>query len=70
MMDRAAKLAKSAATYLEFERNAEKSGRGSHWSRRGATRDSLAENAAELGFAPNEISAAIDQALNDAGVGP
>ncbi len=65
-MDRAAKLAAEAREYLELgplcflsPENALK-----------ATRKVLAVSAECLGFAPNEISAAVDQALTDAGTTP
>ncbi len=61
-MDRAAKLAAEARHCLWEEIYEGRS--------RSATRAHLANYAAHLGFAPNEISAAIDEALTAAGATP
>jgi len=68
MMDRAAKLAAEARDFLQFERQ------HAHrftadWARE-VTRETLADRAVELGFSNLEISAAVDQALTDAGTTP
>jgi len=67
-MDRAAKLAEQARESLKSEVN---------WSdfitadeNRRITRDTLAWEARRLGFSSLEISAAVDQALTDAGTTP
>jgi hypothetical protein len=65
-MDRAAKLAAEARDCLRLERES-----GIHWkAAREATRQCLAEAANDLGFAHNEISAAVDEALTAAGTTP
>ena len=66
-MDRAAKLAKCAKALLGDEKAfplvpADKN--------REITRFVLGEMAGSLGFAPNEISAAVDEALTAAGTTP
>jgi hypothetical protein len=66
-MDRAAKLAEAAKEYIELEPLCFLSPQNG----RRATRRALAGHARELGFdSKTEISAAIDQALKDAGTGP
>lgn len=65
-MDRAAKLAAEAREYLANE----VCWSGSRDHARQVTRICLAECATDLGFAPNEISAAIDEALTAAGATP
>lgn len=65
-MDRAAKLAAEAREYLANE----VCWSGSREQARQVTRICLAECAADFGFATNEISSAIDQALTDAGATP
>jgi hypothetical protein len=65
-MDRAAKLAAEARDCLEFE----KVGGYSPEAARASTRDMLAIVAFDLGFANNEISAAVDEALTAAGTTP
>lgn len=67
-MDRAAKLAADARDFLMFERHY--ADRYTAEQARGITRAALAGRAEEYGFAPNEISAAVDQALTDAGTTP
>lgn len=65
-MDRKAKLAAEARKHLQFEAE-------SQYSRevaRMTTRTMLCEEAAELGYAWNEISAAVDEALTSAGTTP
>jgi len=65
-MDRAAKLAAEARDCVRFERES-----GVHWkAAREATRECLAEVAADLGFSDLEISAAVDEALTAAGTTP
>lgn len=65
-MDRAAIMKEEAGIYLRFERES-----CMHWkAARESTRECLAEVAAELGFSPLEISAAVDRALKDAGTTP
>lgn len=65
-MDRAAKLAAEARECVRMERE---SGFDVSFART-ITRASLAYVAEEYGFAPNEISAAIDEALTAAGATP
>ena len=65
-MDRAAKLAASARRMLHFEQESS----ASFEAKRMTTRQMLCEDAESMGFAPNEISAAVDQALTDAGTTP
>jgi len=65
-MDRAAKLATYARRMLEFERDSPRS----FEAKRTTTRAMLCEEAETLGFAPNEISAAVDEALTSAGTTP
>jgi hypothetical protein len=65
-MDRVVKLAAKARKHLQFEAE-------SQYSRevaRMTTRTMLCEEAAELGFAWNEVSAAVDEALTAAGTTP
>lgn len=64
-MDRAAKLAETARLLIDRETAPP----GNYEARRD-TRDKLAAEAERLGFPPNERSAAIDQALKDAGTTP
>lgn len=62
-MDRAAKLAAEAKVcVIDEARYAE--------AQRRATRDILASKARKFGVPENEISAAVDQALTDAGTTP
>ncbi len=65
-MDRAAKLAEHARVCLEMEREYPLCPVGN----RPATRAVLADIAERLGFSDLEISAAVDQALTDAGTTP
>lgn len=58
-MDRAAKLVAEARDSLEFE----KACGGDPVLSRLVTRNVLSDIAEDLGFAPNEISAAIDEAI-------
>lgn len=67
-MDRAAKLAEEARIFLHFERD--HAHKLDAEPARACTREALVECAAELGFSPLEISAAVDQALKDAGTTP
>lgn len=67
-MDRAAKLADYAEALLCDEEAFH--GILSADGNRTITREALVECAAELGFSPLEISAAVDQALKDAGTTP
>lgn len=62
-MDRATKLAAQARDCLRFERER-------YYWKREATRECLAGGAHDLGFASNEISAAVDEALTAAGTTP
>jgi hypothetical protein len=68
-MDRAAKLAATARAEVLHEEVIVKFG-GVPENARAMTRRILLERARHLGFAPNEISAAVDQALTDAGTTP
>ncbi len=65
-MDRAAKLAAEARRMLSFEEQSS----ASFEAKRMTTRQMLYESAEYLGFANNEISAAIDEALTAAGATP
>jgi hypothetical protein len=65
-MDRAAKLADYARRMLEFERDSP----SSFEAKRMTTRTMLCEEAVELGYSYNEVSAAIDEALTQAGTTP
>lgn len=65
-MDRAAKLANYARWMLEFERDSP----SGFEAKRTTTRVMLTDEAIDLGFAPNEISAAVDEALTQAGTTP
>jgi hypothetical protein len=65
-MDRAAKLADHARQMLHFEQESF----ASFEAKRMTTRQMLCEEAEDLGFAPNEISAAVDEALTAAGQTP
>lgn len=65
-MDRVAQLAAKARKHLQFEAE-------SQYSRevaRMTTRTMLCEEAVDLGYAWNEISAAVDEALTSAGTMP
>lgn len=65
-MDRVAQLAAKARKYLQFEAE-------SPYSRevaRMTTRATLCQEAAELGYAWKEVSAAVDEALTAAGTTP
>jgi len=66
-MDRAAKLADLARIAVDLV-----GAEGDEWPvfDRNVTRRILTVRAEHLGFAPNEISAAVDQALTDAGTTP
>lgn len=68
-MDRAAKLAEATRHELLEEKCSIQCG-VSPENTRATTRRVLGSLAFRLGFAPNEISAAIDQALTDAGTTP
>lgn len=63
MTDRVAQLAEHAAEFLSFEA----AYGGSSEAARLTTRHTLADVAADLGFAPDEIGAAIDAAIATAG---
>lgn len=65
-MDRTAQLTTYARRMLEFERDSPRS----FEAKRMTTRTMLCEEAVELGFAWNEISAAVDEALTAAGTTP
>jgi hypothetical protein len=65
-MDRAAKLATQARRMLEFEKDS----LVSREAARMTTRTMLCEEAVELGYEWNEISAAVDEALTSAGTTP
>ena len=65
-MTRAAKLAAVAREILPFE----KDGLFNPTYSRSITRLALADHAEEMGFAPKEISAAVDAALAAAGTTP
>jgi hypothetical protein len=69
-MDRAAKLAGFAKEFLQFEQEVTRTHRVQPLGARDTTRGALAMAAEDLGFSPNEISAAVDQALTDAGTTP
>ncbi len=69
-MDRAAKLAAFAADRMKTERTWMEVDAGLFAAARHTTRTFLAYRAERLGFAPNEISAAIDEALTAAGATP
>lgn len=65
-MDRKAQLSAEARKMIQFEAE-------SQYSRevaRMTTRQMLCEDAADMGFAWNEISAAVDEALTAAGTTP
>lgn len=59
-MDRAAKLAEAARAYIDLE---EVVGNGDRDIGREVTRQRLFWDAADLGFDPLEISAAVDEAI-------
>lgn len=65
-MDRAAQLAAQARRMLEFEQDSLVSLEAARMT----TRQMLCEDAELLGFAHNEISAAVDEALTSAGTTP
>lgn len=65
-MTRAARLAAYARQLLQFEKESPVSFEAA----RATTRQMLCEDAELLGFAPNEISAAVDTALTTAGTTP
>ncbi len=65
-MDRVAKLANYARRMLEFEKDS----LVSREAARMTTRQMLCDDAELMGFAPNEISAAVDEALTAAGTTP
>ncbi len=65
-MDRVAQLAAQARRMLEFEKDS----LVGFEAARMTTRQMLREEAEDLGFAPNEISAAVDEALTAAGTTP
>lgn len=65
-MDRVAKLAAQARRMLQFETES----LVSFEAARATTRQMLCEDAELLGFASNEISAAVDEALTSAGATP
>ena len=67
-MDRAAKLAAEARVFLQFEQ--EMTHKLDSATCRAITRDSLIKLAGNYGFSDLEISAAVDEALTQAGTTP
>lgn len=65
-MDRVAQLAAYARRMIQFEQDSLVSLEAARMT----TRQMLCEDAEAMGFAPNEISAAVDEALTAAGTTP